>query len=101
MPAGCEHTFGAQGTEVTAKFGHTLEQHAAPWKDPRVNSAESSPAKVLLLCQMLIKASVKGCGLSNVAKEWTSFFLLRAKECEFEKSHLNLVTLPSYDFGSK
>jgi len=49
---------------------------------------------------MLIKASVKGCGLSNVAKEWTSFFLLKAKECEFEKSHLNLVTLPSHDFST-
>lgn len=59
----------------------------------------SSSAEVQLLFQMLIKASVKGCGLSNVAKEWTSFFLLKAKECEFEKSHLNLVTLQSYDFS--
>lgn len=100
VPAGCEHTFGEQGIDVTAKFGHPLELHVAPWKDPRVKLSriESSQSVVVMpdahqsLCKRMW---VKQCS----QRVDLIFFLLKAKECEFEKSHVNLVTLPSYDFS--
>lgn len=61
-------------------LGSLWRRMGLPTRTQGLNSAESSPAKVWMLWQMLIEASVKGCGLSDAAKEWTSFFLLKTTE---------------------